>query len=295
MSVWKKLGWIGLAVLAVASCVVLQLGLGMLCMLPASVMAAAEAAGQGITDIAQIQDMSMKAMMDMAPWGVLLYHVVSLPVFGLWYYFGCGRPKPARIGRVLRPKSILAVMVAGFGMCFMSNGLVALMQYIAPKVVERYTELMEIAGLGVTVPAIIASVILAPIGEELLCRGIILHYGRKVTQGMANRRLAFWIANTIQAFFFGVIHGNLLQGSYAFLIGLILGWMCERYKSLYPAILGHFMVNFLSSFVMIYLLAPLPEGILTAIGVTVFGIAVLSAAYAISRDKNMAGGGTQAA
>ena len=63
--------------------------------------------------------------------------------------------------------------------------------------------------------------ILAPIAEELLFRGYILRslypYGKK-------------FAVFASAFLFGLFHGNLLQTPYAFLMGLLLGWVTVEYS-----------------------------------------------------------------
>ena len=130
---------------------------------------------------------------------------------------------------------------------------------------------MEQAGIGVNVLTIIASVLLAPIGEELLCRGIIFHYFTKVTEGMKSRTAAFWIANALQALAFGIMHGNWIQGTYAFVLGMGLGWLRHRYQSLYASMLAHFLVNFLSTYVMGYVLYPVPESPLGALILIVAG------------------------
>lgn len=83
-------------------------------------------------------------------------------------------------------------------------------------------------------------------------QSIIFNYAGMVTKGMKNKEAEFWVANAIQALMFGIMHANWIQGSFAFVIGLGLGWMRRRYNSLYPSMLAHLTVNFLSSFVMGY-------------------------------------------
>lgn len=275
---WKKAGWLAITILPFVSCMVLQFGIGMLSMLPASFMAGINAAKQGITDQVQIQNYIQEAIMDSAPIGVLAYHIVSLPVFGLWYYFGCGRPKASNPFKILRPVMMLRLIVCGFGLSTLSYGLMGLLQYLTPDLIEQYAHLVESAGIGVNWMTIIATVILAPIGEELLCRGLTLHYAMKVTQGLKNRNVSFWIANTIQALLFGIMHFNFVQGLYAFFIGLILGGLTYSFKSLYPAIFVHFVVNILGSFVMPYLMDQAPEHALTWTVVLVTGILITAAA-----------------
>ena len=216
---WKRTGWFGLAVAALAASMVLQIVLGVIAMLPASIIAVMQAGMQGITDPMQIQEMIMEKALGAVSVGVLLYHVLSLPVFGLWYYFGCGRPKAGNPVRILKARGIISTLVAGFGLCLVANGIAMMIQYLAPAVFAEYMEMMEAAGMGENPLTIFAAVILAPIGEEILCRGIVLYYGRRMAAGIGSERVSFWIANVLQALLFGIMHGNFVQGTYAFVLG----------------------------------------------------------------------------
>ena len=45
------------------------------------------------------------------------------------------------------------------------------------------------------------------------------------------------------ALVFGVFHGNLVQGVYAFLIGLFFAWLMERTQRILVPMLGHMAAN----------------------------------------------------
>jgi membrane protease YdiL (CAAX protease family) len=113
----------------------------------------------------------------------------------------------------------------------------SLFSSVFPKWLEDYEAMMENAGMSGDIPLfmMIYSVCLAPISEELIFRG--------VTMRLAQRAFPFWAANLIQAVLFGVFHMNPLQGCYAFALGLILGYICEKGGSIYHAILFHFLFN----------------------------------------------------
>ena len=287
-SFWKRTGWFGLALTALVASLVLQIIMGMLAVLPASLLAGMEAGRQGITDVAEIEALIMEKSMGAASWGVLFYHLISLPVFGLWYYFGCGRPKAVHPKKVFTVKSFLAVFVAGFGLCLVANGIAMLLQYLTPNLFEQYMELMESAGMGENVVTIIAAVLLAPIGEEILCRGIVMHYARKMSAGIGSEKASFWIANVLQALLFGIMHGNFVQGTYAFILGMGLGLLRHKFQSLYPAMLCHFAINFLSTYVMGYLFGWVPENAFGTILVLVLGIAVTAVAGILLKEKKEA-------
>ena len=59
--------------------------------------------------------------------------------------------------------------------------------------------------------------------------------------------VGFFIAIVIlSALFFGTVHGNLLQGLYAFIIGLLLAYVYERFHSILAPIAVHAGANILS-------------------------------------------------
>lgn len=270
---WKRFGWFSLALAALAASIGLQVIMGLVAIIPAAVMAGVEAGISG--NLSNIDGMITEKMMGAASWGVLLYHVISLPVFGLWYYFGCGRPKAQNPVKVFRIKGLAATVICGFGLCLVANGIAMVIQYIAPAVFENYVQMMESAGMGENPVTIVAAVLLAPIGEELLCRGIIMHYGKKMAAGIGkSENVVFWIANVLQALMFGIMHGNLVQGTYAFVLGMGLGLLCRRFRSLYPAMLCHFTINFLSTYVMDALFGWLPETVFGTVLLFVMGTAV---------------------
>ena len=97
---------------------------------------------------------------------------------------------------------------------------------------------MESTGInsGLTVSMFFYSILLAPIGEELLFRGVTMHQAKRV--------FPFWAANIMQALLFGLFHMNMIQGIYAFFLGMVLGYICEKGGSIYQSILFHMMFNF---------------------------------------------------
>lgn len=89
--------------------------------------------------------------------------------------------------------------------------------------------------VAATLPAVVATCLIAPVVEEMLFRGILLRsfleqYPRGVAIGFS-------------ALYFGVAHLNIYQFFLAFLIGLLLGWLYERSRSLVPCIALHAAFN----------------------------------------------------
>lgn len=100
---------------------------------------------------------------------------------------------------------------------------------------------LEVSGLNYVLdhkPSVYAvdvfsSVILAPIGEELIYRGIVLRCTAKISQ-----RFAVFFS----AFIFGIMHGNPYQFVLGFLLGIPMAMITIKTGSLIPSIICH-MVN----------------------------------------------------
>jgi membrane protease YdiL (CAAX protease family) len=81
----------------------------------------------------------------------------------------------------------------------------------------------------------ITRVIIAPVCEETLFRGIILHSFLK--------RFKRWNAILLASLLFGLSHVQPVRVFYAFFAGIVLGWIYSRYLSIVPTIFVHAIVN----------------------------------------------------
>ena len=286
---WKRAGWTGMTIVPLIVSLVAQIMIGVIVVLAAEFAVGFSGALSGM-DMETIEQQALDAAMGSVTTALLVYHVLALIGFGIWYYFGCGRPKPQKTGEFFSVRVVLITIIIGLLMSVSANGFLCAAQYFLPDLINQYEEMMESIGLGVDPLVIFVSVVIAPVGEELLCRGLIFHYAGKVVEDMKNRRAAFWIANTLQALMFGIMHGNLVQGFYAFVMGLGLGWLRRRYKSLYPSMLAHLAVNFSSTFILEYLFAPIPGTLPVCLLIMVVGIAGI-ALLIIMENKRLAGQG----
>lgn len=254
ISMAGRAGYFFLAVSAVLACIALQLVCGLLVLIPAMIVEMMQASSELMyMDENQFMEFYMEISMKWLPVGTLAYHVVGTIVFGIWYKFCFWKPRPTlkQSFKNFSFKSILVAIGCGVALCLFANGTVVVEMFVMPKQVEAYMEMAEMAGLGTNIWTIIASIVLAPVGEEFICRGVVLQFAQKSFG-------RFWIANIFQAFLFGLIHMNWVQGIYAFVIGLVLGYLVKQYNTILPAMLLHMVVNFSSSTWIAYLLEPVP-------------------------------------
>jgi membrane protease YdiL (CAAX protease family) len=85
---------------------------------------------------------------------------------------------------------------------------------------------------------IIQSMLFGPVMEEIIFRGIILG---------SLSRYDRTFAIVVSALVFGATHGNLQQAVYATAVGLVLGAVALRYKSIVPSVIAHIFVNAFAS------------------------------------------------
>ena len=198
--------------------------------------------------------------------------IAMLVVFGLWYYLAYGRKKRPETAQKPTGAHVALIVLMGPIMQFGISSVLSLIESLAPKAMENYNELMELMGLGeVSLPVMIAISIMAPLSEEVLCRGVIFRLAERVSP-------KFWVANVIQALAFGILHGNIVQGAYAFLLGLLLGFIYGKYRNIWLCMLLHGAMN-LSSYLVSPFYMLFPENMLLPVFIAV--LAVSAALFAV--------------
>ncbi len=108
-----------------------------------------------------------------------------------------------------------------------------------PDAIQRMIEqsAQQMMGIMNTPGGYAVICLLAPIGEELVFRGAVLH---KLLEWKPERR---WLMITFSAVLFAVAHMNPAQIIHPLLIGLLLGWMYERTGSIIPGVAYHWANN----------------------------------------------------
>ncbi len=181
-----------------------------------------------------------------------IYHIIEIVIFGIWYYLAYGRKK--REAYFERPgiSQVGFIVLLGAALQVLTASGLNFVYYVCPGLLQGYEELMETSGLSeFTLLSFAVTVILAPLGEEFLFRGIVFRLAGKVSG-------CFFVANLIQAFAFGVFHANVIQGIYAFGMGLALGYIYGKYHNIWICVLLHSVINS-SSFLVKCYFAVFPE------------------------------------
>lgn len=196
----------------------------------------------------------------------LVSAIFSVPAY--WMIWGRKRTAQDKLyfrEKVLRLKPFAMIVIASCGLYYLTILIVAVIAVANPEMMEEYTEMIDTALGGSQALAMLAAVILAPINEECIMRGLILKN--------LQRFFSTPVVVVIQAILFGLFHANWVQGLYVLPVGAALGYVAIKSRSVIPSIFMHLFYNALSFAVVL-----LPEfcqtGIFAIATVVVSAVAV---------------------
>lgn len=151
-------------------------------------------------------------------------------------FFLIRRKKPlAEVGLVRTEPSCVGAACAAAPLLYAAVTLV--MSLLPEAWLESYID----ASAALTqddVFTILATVVLAPITEEVIFRGLIF--------SRLERAMPGWLAAVLSALAFGLCHGQPVWMAYAFVLGLVFAFLRLRTGSILPSMLAHFIFNGIS-------------------------------------------------
>ncbi len=167
-----------------------------------------------------------------------------------------------KIKKVTKQEFAMAILT-GFIVLSINMIIVTMVNYIFPNMIKEANEITKLLTNSNVFFSILCVVILSPVLEELLFRGIIYDELRTILPATPTI--------LIQALLFALYHGNLYQGIYAFIIGIILGFITYKENNLTLTIIIHSINNALSMLII--------YNNSTSIIILIFIISLLSIAY----------------
>lgn len=218
-------------------------------------------------DLTTILDGTEEAMN--SAWGYFVAAGIGLLILLIWKKPQYWREEIWKKGKPMKPMSFLIIL------CFFLSGQVIY------QLLSTVTELiLNVFGLsmleGLSEMAVdpnnfsmfLYAGILAPVSEEILFRGLIqrslMPYGKK-------------FAILCSAFTFGIFHGNLIQSPYAFLVGLVLGYVAAEYSIGWAMVL-HMINNLVVADILTRLTGGLSEwaaGLIIVLITGAFGVGAI--------------------
>lgn len=201
-------------------------------------------------------------------WGYMLTIAIGVLIMLLWKKREfCFRTiwktnRPMKFGAFW---AILCVFLSGQLMAQLYG---IAMEYMANLLGFSVMESIEIAsGIGDTFSMFVYGCLFAPVFEEVLFRGLLL----RMLEPLGKK---FAIFTT--AFLFGIFHANVVQTPFAFLVGLVLGYVAMEYSMAWAMVL-HMINNLVLGDTLTRLTSSLPGDIGNLIFYAIIGAATLAA------------------
>lgn len=162
--------------------------------------------------------------------------IILIPVF--WYMIrkdlaqdrvlGCGKDHEKV------PPVLYAILIAaGAVSCLAASNMISMSGLV--KASESYSSAANVMYSTGIWPELIGLGILAPAAEEMLFRGLVYRRFKEFNSVIASM---IWAS-----LMFAMLHGNLVQGIYAFIMGFLLCYIYERYGSLKAPVVMHIASN----------------------------------------------------
>lgn len=192
------------------------------------------AATGDVTDTAEITRMITEKILEQSMTMTLISGILALLTY--WIVFLIRKKKFAQEVKLRKipVKGILAVLLMGITFNIVISTLLATIPF-PDAWMETYQQNSSVLTGGNEVISFLATVFMAPVLEEIVFRGLI--YDR-LKKGMPAV-----VAAIISSFAFGLMHGTIIWMMYAFVLGVVLVIVFERFHSLFANMLLHFGFN----------------------------------------------------
>ena len=215
-------------------------------------------------------------VMEYAIPATIVFQLFNFLIFGLWFKLW-GHNKFVNPLKVVKGSNLGVAFLAAVSLEMLIGVAMSVVAVFWPEVIQSFAELMEQSGVGeMNVLSFLATVILAPITEELIFRGVTM----RLTKWAG---MSFVVGNIVQAVLFGAFHMNWVQGVYATLIGLVLGYLGHRYKTLWVPMLVHLFCNLYATVIGMF---EIPDTILVNVIMFILGTVFAIGAILIMKKEN---------
>ena len=187
-----------------------------------------------VTDTAEITRMITEKILEQSMTMTLISGILALLTY--WIVFLVRKKKFAQEVnlRKIPAKGILAVLLMGITFNIVISTLLATIPF-PDTWMQNYQQNSSVLTGGNEVISFLATVFMAPVLEEIVFRGLI--YDR-LKKGMPAV-----VAAIISSLAFGLMHGTIIWMMYAFVLGVVLVIVFERFHSLLANMLLHFGFN----------------------------------------------------
>lgn len=188
---------------------------------------------------------------------VTYYHAVSiiaqfaytfLPFLALYLFSKREDKKEILVFDLPKSKELyILALFAGFMFCVIGNSATSSLSVLFSFFEIEFNSGMEGLASPTSALGIILNILnfaVAPaLFEEFAFRGVLLQPLRKYGD---------WFAIFASSFAFAILHGNMVQIPFAFIVGVALGYFCIKTQSIWTSVSIHFLNNLYSVIMTMY-------------------------------------------
>lgn len=210
-------------------------------------------------DILRILNQSLDFLLSNTALIIIISTIITFIIYSLIYRKRKSEMKSFIRFKGIRPYVVLLIIFFGLSFNMLIDAVISKLSEISVlrELFESYYRLNNTLTNGNFVLGLIGIGIMGPIFEEILFRGLILGELKKITKVQ--------LAIILQAVLFGVYHMNVIQGVFAAIIGLALGYVYDKYDSIIASMLLHITIN-TSSVIIGYIIS---EALFERWGITI--------------------------
>jgi len=168
---------------------------------------------------------------------LLISSIVTVLIFLIIYAIRKKKLTEEILLKKTKPMNMVIAVLIGTSVWLFNSGILVLLQ-LNGLLMEQFQGMNEILNPlteGNLFIMVLTIGIVAPFAEEFLFRGVIYR--------TLSKNISIPVTIIIQGVLFGIYHGNLIQGVYASLLGIIFGFITHKTQSLWPAIIAHMTNN----------------------------------------------------
>ncbi|MBR6531173.1 MAG: CPBP family intramembrane metalloprotease [Clostridia bacterium] len=171
-----------------------------------------------------------------------------LPFFVVYLFSKPAQKKQMNVFELPKSKELFLLAVcAGMMFCMLGNTATSIFSVIINIFgIEFGSGIEDLAvptGAFELIIYVINMAVLPALCEEFAFRSVLLQPLRKYGD---------WFAILATSFCFAILHGNMVQIPFAFIVGIALGYFCIKTKSIWTSVAIHFLNNLFSVITTIY-------------------------------------------
>lgn len=209
-------------------------------------------------------------------WGYIAAGGIGLVILLCWKGGDFWKNEIWAKGKPMKPGDFFAILTVFIGCQLAATVGATVLEAILNQFGLSAMEAMQSASPSVTTLSMfLYMAIWAPFSEEVLFRGflqrLMMPYGKR-------------FAIFASSFLFGIFHGNLIQTPYAFLVGLVLGYVASEY-SIAWAMLLHMINNMVLGDSLMRVTSGLPEEVVNVLLLALTGACALAGIIILVRNR----------